>query len=257
MAVAQVSLVSAVKAAPVRASAVSRRSARAVNVVAKAGVERFEVAKKAAPVALAVGASPPIPSKKIRTDARFVLSRAARRVTTRSVRSRASRSALRPGRPIDPPADPGARARFTNDRGSIHRPSTSRDRARSRENRAARSRAALTAPYLPRSPHPGTVMTATEARAAEVVAAVPRAGARHRGHHPRAVLRFPRLLPHLRYRRLRRALQDQAHLSAFSVAAEGSAACLRAFAHSRTVMRRGDSTRELDGARGAAERSRA
>lgn len=61
MAVAQVSLVSAVKAAPVRASAVSRRSARAVNVVAKAGVERFEVAKKAAPVALAVGASPPDP----------------------------------------------------------------------------------------------------------------------------------------------------------------------------------------------------
>eukprot|EP00228_Micromonas_bravo_P008574 CAMPEP_0203000710 /NCGR_PEP_ID=MMETSP1401-20130829/87_1 /ASSEMBLY_ACC=CAM_ASM_000894 /TAXON_ID=38833 /ORGANISM="Micromonas pusilla, Strain CCAC1681" /LENGTH=111 /DNA_ID=CAMNT_0049742163 /DNA_START=50 /DNA_END=385 /DNA_ORIENTATION=- len=55
MAVAQVSLVSAVKAAPVRASAGARRSARAVNVVAKAGVERFEVAKKAAPVALAVG----------------------------------------------------------------------------------------------------------------------------------------------------------------------------------------------------------
>ena len=61
MAVAQVSLVSAVKAAPVRASAGARRSARAVNVVAKAGVERFEVAKKAAPVALAVGASPPDP----------------------------------------------------------------------------------------------------------------------------------------------------------------------------------------------------
>lgn len=55
MAVAQVSLISAVKAAPVRANAGARRSARAVHVVAKAGgVQRVSVAKKAAPVALAV-----------------------------------------------------------------------------------------------------------------------------------------------------------------------------------------------------------
>jgi|TARA_B110000967_G_scaffold133405_1_gene136164 hypothetical protein len=56
MAVAQVSLISAVKAAPVRANAGARRSTRAVHVVAKAGgVQRVSVAKKAAPVALAVG----------------------------------------------------------------------------------------------------------------------------------------------------------------------------------------------------------
>ena len=147
MAVAQVSLVAAVKAAPGRASAVSRRSARAVNVVAKAGVERFEVAKKAAPVALAVGASPPDP---IEEDP----DRCAVRSEPRGAPGyHAERSIARPGPRCDPgrfsipPADPGARARFTNDRGSIHRPSTSRDRARSRENRAARSRAALTSPY--------------------------------------------------------------------------------------------------------------
>lgn len=74
MAVAQVSLVSAVKATPVRASAGARRSARAVNVVAKAGVERFEVAKKAAPVALAVGASPPDPIE----EDRAILARSVR-----------------------------------------------------------------------------------------------------------------------------------------------------------------------------------
>ena len=137
MAVAQVSLVSAVKAAPVRASAGARRSARAVNVVAKAGVERFEVAKKAAPVALAVGA---YCSRSHRRSgdraigARFVLSRAARRVTTRSVRSRVP---IRAATPEDFRSAGGPSwlrsARFTNDRGPIHRPSTSqtaRERAR-------------------------------------------------------------------------------------------------------------------------------
>jgi hypothetical protein len=171
MAVAQVSLVSAVKAAPVRASAGARRSARAVNVVAKAGVERFEVAKKAAPVALAVGASPPDPIEEdpdrcaVRSEPRGAPGYHAERSIARPDPRRD------PGRFPIPPADPGWLGGFANDRGSTRRPSTSRDRAR--ENRTARPRTALTAPFPSSLSSPGTVMTATEARAAEVVAAVP------------------------------------------------------------------------------------
>lgn len=57
MAVAQVSLVSAVKATPAAKAARSdTRRSTAVKVVAnKAGVARVEVARKAAPVALSVG----------------------------------------------------------------------------------------------------------------------------------------------------------------------------------------------------------
>lgn len=57
MAYAQVSLVSAVKAAPTaKVSRNTRRNTTAVKVVAnKAGAARVEVARKAAPVALSVG----------------------------------------------------------------------------------------------------------------------------------------------------------------------------------------------------------
>jgi hypothetical protein len=174
MAVAQVSLVSAVKAAPVRASAGARRSARAVNVVAKAGVERFEVAKKAAPVALAVGASPPRSRRRSgdrAIGARFAPRRAARRVIARGVRSRVPIRAATPDDFRSRRRTLAGSARFANDRGSTRRPSTSRDRAR--ENRTARPTTALTKPFPSSLSSPGTVMTATEARAAEVVAAVP------------------------------------------------------------------------------------
>ena len=56
MAVAQVSLVSAFKAAPAAKAARNTRRTTAVKAVAnKAGVVRAEVARKAAPVAMAVG----------------------------------------------------------------------------------------------------------------------------------------------------------------------------------------------------------
>jgi hypothetical protein len=121
MAVAQVSLVSAVKAAPVRASAGARRSARAVNVVAKAGVERFEVAKKAAPVALAVGASPPRSRRRSgdrAIGARFAPRRAARRVIARGVRSRVPIRAATPDDFRSRRRTLAGSARFANDRGS-------------------------------------------------------------------------------------------------------------------------------------------
>ena len=54
MAVAQVSLRSAVKAPVARAARNTKRTTRAAKVVAKAGMERVEVAKKVAPVALSV-----------------------------------------------------------------------------------------------------------------------------------------------------------------------------------------------------------
>ena len=57
MAVAQVSLVSAVRAAPAARATRASSKARAVKVVAKAGVERVELAKKASAVAVSVGAA--------------------------------------------------------------------------------------------------------------------------------------------------------------------------------------------------------
>lgn len=60
MAVAQVSLVSAVRAAPAARATRASSKARAVKVVAKAGVERVELAKKASAVAISVGACPRI-----------------------------------------------------------------------------------------------------------------------------------------------------------------------------------------------------
>ena len=57
MAVAQVSLVSAVRAAPAARATRASSKARAMKVVAKAGVERVELAKKASAVAVSVGAT--------------------------------------------------------------------------------------------------------------------------------------------------------------------------------------------------------
>jgi hypothetical protein len=64
MAIAQVSTVSAIKVAPA-ARATKARSARAVKVSAKATVGSVEVAKKVAPVALSVGACPPLVNSPI------------------------------------------------------------------------------------------------------------------------------------------------------------------------------------------------
>jgi hypothetical protein len=110
MAVAQVSLVSAVKAVPVRARAGARRSARAVNVVAKAGVSRVEVAKKAAPVALAVGTSPS--RSRARSGDRAIggsrlLRPRARRAMARRIGSRACDPSREPGRFSISPAGRG------------------------------------------------------------------------------------------------------------------------------------------------------
>jgi hypothetical protein len=103
MAVAQVSLRSAVKAPVARAARNTKRTTRAAKVVAKAGMERVEVAKKVAPVALSVGASSP-PSPKPRESSEIVIgtfpTRAARslaRVRSRP-RPRGARRPIRPSR---------------------------------------------------------------------------------------------------------------------------------------------------------------
>ena len=77
MAIAQVSTVSAIKVAPA-ARATKARSARAVKVSAKATVGPVEVAKKVAPVALSVGACPPLVISSIALTIRPMSSSARR-----------------------------------------------------------------------------------------------------------------------------------------------------------------------------------
>ncbi len=103
MAVAQVSLRSAVKAPVARAARNTKRTTRAAKVVAKAGMERVEVAKKVAPVALSVGASSP-PSPKPRESSEIAIgtfpthaARSLARVRSRP-RPRGARRPIRPSR---------------------------------------------------------------------------------------------------------------------------------------------------------------
>ena len=99
MAVAQVSLVSAVRAAPAARATRASSKARAVKVVAKAGVERVELAKKASAVAVSVGACPRIDVLVRRGSGRG--------------RSKARRHArLRPSARDPRPIPPEGRARF-------------------------------------------------------------------------------------------------------------------------------------------------
>ena len=205
MAIAQVSLISAVKAAPTARVAKSAK-ARSAVVVAKAGkASKVEVAKKAAPVALSVGVSSPDDSLARGRSRDVPLERAPRVAIAIASRSR-----------------PIARGIGVAPRDSYPTNFSRRIPEGVRSDRAA------IAPRAPREPPPRAVrrLTVPFPSLPSPVRAPPFSSLRRardgrgpgrgragRGRHPGPLLRLPRLLARVRRGHLHRAHQDQAHLS--------------------------------------------